>query len=177
MSQRTKFDRNSLFLEYIASGEDVVDTFLKEKGVLFEWNKRPSWAMKLKTKGRYDQKTEIKRKAMERAVESYEKELANKVYKPSIKDLSALHERVISVCKVALNDMTEKDPKTWQIRINPAFTKVISLRDIWEITKIEKKEPTKYVEDFSPPIQVELTDRQKEILASFKPKLYNEKHW
>ena len=45
--------------------------------------------------------------ALKKAMKKVENTIAEKVYKPSIKELSDMHQRAIAITKVALNDLTK----------------------------------------------------------------------
>jgi len=85
-----------------------------------------------------------------------------------------MHQRAIAVTKIALNGLTiekigKDGKKIWVI--DPSAVKISKeIKDLWEIIKVEKKEPTKYIEDLTPPQAVELTDKQKTILERFRKK-------
>ena len=102
------------------------------------------------------------------AVEKLQKETAEKLYKPSLQELSAMHQKIMQVAALALNDMTTVDKGSGKPKLNPDHNKVISLKEVREITKVEKKEPTKYIEDLSEPKEVPLSPEQIALANAFK---------
>ena len=178
MVQSKKHDRNALFLEYLTSDEESVYGFCKKRGIISGAKKAVDWANARATAGRSKKKEEFKKRAMDMAIAKLEKETAEKVYAPSIKELSNMHQKIMQVAALALNDMAIIDPSTNKPKLNPKQNKLISLKEVREITKVEKKEPTKYIEDLSEPKEVLLSPEQialanafKSVLkAKFKPK-------
>lgn len=171
MPQKRKYDRNAIYLEYLTSDEDSIDWFLKASGVV-----KPNWKggfiingwHRAATAWRQQKKYEFKERAMQKAVKQLEKEMGEKVYKPTIKELSDMHKKLLMTTKVALNQMTVVDKNTKEIKINPLYSKISKeIKDLREIVKVEKKEPTKYVEDLTPPAETELSERQMELLKQW----------
>jgi len=104
---------------------------------------------------------------MNKAVKKIENDIAEKIYKPNIKDLNEMHKKSMEVADIALEWMVVI--KDWKKVINRGMVKVSKeLKYIREMVKVEKKEPTKYIEDLTPMIHVELNDKQKEVLDKFK---------
>lgn len=124
--------------------------------------------MREKTSRRLEKKNKFREQAMDMAIAKLQKEAADKIYTPSLEELSQMHRKILQVAALALNDMTVVDKESGKPKLNPNHNKVISLKEVREITKVEKKEPTKYIEDLSEPKPVELTPEQKALADAFK---------
>ena len=178
MPQKWKYDRETLFLEYLTDDEIYAESFLRKKWVVKPWKKGQlgySGAMKVQTRGRAEKKKKFQEKAMQRAVLKLEKEVAEKIYKPSIKELNEMHRRTMDIWKIVLNDMTiiskDKDGNT-TYKVNKNATRISKeLRNIREIVKTEKWEPTRTILDLTPvPEEKKLDEKQQAILEKYKSK-------
>jgi len=165
MPQVKKYPREKLFLEYLTDEEESVFKFLKKKGIVKPDAKGQTGSRAESTKWRCNKKQEFKKKAMEKALKSLESKVADKIYKPSIELLSEMHEKIMKATSIAVEELTVKTDE-WKEVTWFFFDKRI--KDLWEIVKVEKKEPTRYIEDLTPNIHVELNDKQKEVLDKFK---------
>lgn len=142
MPQKTKYDRNALYFEFLTAEEESIPLFLVNKWVLGKEKKGMSWQMKKKISGRLKKKEAFKKKIMDKAIEKMATESAKKLYTPDLENLSNMHKKSMQIMTVALNEMATVEKGTNKVIINPNYTKVMKeLEKVWKIIKVEKWEP------------------------------------
>lgn len=129
-----RYDWNKLKQEFLSSKFQSVQEWRKARNK--QWKGKLDWNFNKQTKGRAEEKAKLKSKALNEAKEEIEKEM-KELYKPSLEELAGMHKTVIQLIYAKLEKMLEEGGS------------MQDLAKIWEILKVEKWEPTKYVQQDS----------------------------
>lgn len=134
-----KYDWEALRLEFLVSPiADISERWRNKRGTeKAPWNGN----FKKKTKGRAEDKKKLREEVAKEAMEELKKEMVE-AYKPSAKELSEVHQAIFTLIKAKIRLMQWGDIP-WAKITN---VDVRDLKALWEMVKIEKGEPTKYVQ-------------------------------
>ena len=134
-----KYDWNALKLEYLISPITDISEWRRNK----RGTKKAPWNgnFKKQTKGRAEDKKKLREEVAKEAMEELKKEMIE-AYKPSMEELSEAHQALFTLIRAKIRLMQWWDIP-WAKITN---VDVRDLKALWEMVKIEKGEPTKYVQ-------------------------------
>ena len=128
---RQRYDWNKLKKDFLSSKFQSVQEWRKAKDK--QWKGKIDWNFNKQTKGWAEEKAKLKANALEEAKQEIKEEM-KEFYKPSTQELAEMHKRVIQL----ISDKIEKMLEEWG--------SMLDLAKIREILKVEKWEPTKYIQ-------------------------------
>lgn len=134
-----KYDWNTLKLEYLTSPIiNLSERWRHQRGTT---EAPKNWNFKKQTKGREEEKKRFREQIAMEAIEELKKEMVA-IYKPDAKELSEAHQALFTLIRAKIRFMQWGDIP-WAKITN---VDVRDLKALWEMVKIEKWEPTKYVQ-------------------------------
>ena len=134
-----KYDWEALRLEFLVSPIAEVAERWRQKWGDSEVPK--NWNFQKQTKGRAEDKKKFRENIAKEAMEELKKEMIE-AYKPSMEELSEAHQALFTLIRAKIRLMQWGDI-SWTKITN---VDVRDLKALWEMVKIEKGEPTKYVQ-------------------------------
>lgn len=137
-----KYDWKALKLEYLISPiADISERWRNKRGT----NEAPkNGNFKKQTKGWTEDKKKLREEVAKEAMEELKKEMIE-AYKPSMEELSEAHQALFTLIRAKIRLMQWGDIPWAKI----TDVDVRDLKALWEMVKIEKWEPTKYVQQDS----------------------------
>ena len=133
-----KYDWEALRLEFLVSPIAEVAERWRQKWGDSEVPK--NWNFQKQTKGRAEEKKQLREEVTKQAMEELKKEMVE-AYKPSSEELSEAHKKIFTLIQATINSMMER-LENGEVSLDNIKT----IKSLREIIKIEKWEPTKYVQ-------------------------------